>query len=532
VLEHSTRFRLPHLDHRWWPFGSRRWPSERFYVSLLTLSFAAPKSDGLGSYESHGSVHKQLTFSEFLGESYDAEVSRKFVEYLMLCFRTSPSHSRRRQLLTLTSAAKAERELYTLKQVAATMAMPPVPYALIEPPSNPPPVPRAAGPVRTQRKSTQARMKTGPMTPALKARIMANMATGTGASKANSTRADETQVAALPTEANSVKAAESAQPIPFCSQMLEDDPDDDFSYIPVIPDMPNGSYSTFSDASDGLSYSSMFSASSDSLSYASTVPDDLDFVDVEMDGPEHLTAGPWTVIDHFTGEVIVDEDFPPATPGAPFESEIQVEVIPALGTSILIQTTPPALLFEDQDERPNWLIRSTNEFLQHAPYYMCLNKVIDLFFAQEADLGYPDKVSNPYFLFCPRSLTTDHQPPQSTRLPLPSKNRPNEIAVFMKNARDFTRGDNLDAEKFGRKVINWWVTIQPTMRKAWPPNYGTLPDDFSFAYFKHGGPNGVFLMVLCLCWWANALSPDADHTNFKLVVHDVRWVLEQIASRV
>jgi len=100
----------------------------------------------------------------------------------------------------------------------------------------------------------------------------------------------------------------------------------------------------------------------------------------------------------------------------------------------------------------------------------------------------------------------------------------------MKYGRDFSRGDNVDAEKFGAKVIEWWLTIQPTTRKAWPPIHEPLPEDFSFDYFNHGGPNGVFLMILCLLWWANALSANTDHTNFKLVTHDVRWVLEQIAS--
>ena len=101
----------------------------------------------------------------------------------------------------------------------------------------------------------------------------------------------------------------------------------------------------------------------------------------------------------------------------------------------------------------------------------------------------------------------------------------------MKYARDFSRGENVDVEKFGAAVMGWWLTIQPTTRKAWPPTYEPLPEDFSFDYFNRGGPNGVFLMILCLSWWANALTPKTDHTNFKLVVHDVHWVLEQIASR-
>lgn len=37
----------------------------------------------------------------------------------------------------------------------------------------------ASGPARTERKSTQARMRTGPMSPALKARVLANISNRT-----------------------------------------------------------------------------------------------------------------------------------------------------------------------------------------------------------------------------------------------------------------------------------------------------------------------------------------------------------------
>jgi len=272
---------------------------------------------------------------------------------------------------------------------------------------------------------------------------------------------------------------------------------------------------------------------SDSLSYTSTIPD---IFDVGMDDSAPHATGPWTIIDHLTGEMIVDEwELPAAAatvPNAPFDYMIQVQTIPTLGVHALVQTAPPTLLFQDKDERPDWLIRSTNEFLQYTPYYMCFSKVVDLFFAQEARLGYPDKVSKQQTLFSFTSLFTHDliSLPQSVRLALSSRNRPTEIAVFMKYGRKFSRGHNVDAEKFGAKVIDWWLTIQPTTRKAWPPTYNPLPEDFTFDYFNRGGPNGVFLMILCLSWWADALTTQTDHTSFKLVVHDVRWVLEQIAS--
>jgi len=218
-------------------------------------------------------------------------------------------------------------------------------------------------------------MRTGPMTPALKARILGNM------SKANTTRANATQVTVPPIEAEFIAPGEPGEP--SCSALANDSSGD-------------GQFPPSSEISEGNI--------SDSLSYTSTLPDVFDF---DMDDLAPPATGPWMIVDHFTGEAITDEEDPPATPaasGAPFDSAIQVEVISGIAT--LIQTPPPTLLFVDHDECPDWLIRSTNGFLQHAPYYMCLNEVVDLFFTQEARLGYPDKVSGLCFSshFC--SLTT------------------------------------------------------------------------------------------------------------------------------
>lgn len=94
----------------------------------------------------------------------------------------------------------------------------------------------------------------------------------------------------------------------------------------------------------------------------------------------------------FTTAMIVNDDEVTATPS---DCTIQVKINPTLGIPTLVETPPPALLFQDMDVRPNWLIRSINQCLQYAPYYMCLNKVVDLFLTQEARLGYPDKVSGP-----------------------------------------------------------------------------------------------------------------------------------------
>ena len=84
--------------------------------------------------------------------------------------------------------------------------------------------------------------------------------------------------------------------------------------------------------------------------------------------------------------------------------------------------------------------------------------------------------------------------------------------------------------KFSVAVLKWWLTIQLTMQKQWPLAYNPLPNGFSFNYFNHRGPNGVFLMILCLRWWANALTVDMDLTNYLLVMNNVYWVLKQIVN--
>lgn len=205
------------------------------------------------------------------------------------------------------------------------------------------------------------------MTPALKSRIMGNL---------SNRRLNTAQAVATPLEVEPTTPTE-VEPTP---------PTEAEAVQPSQPTLTNGP----SDSQHHVELSD--DDMSDALSYCSSLPD---VFEVGSDDSAPLATGPWTIIDHFTGEMMVDDDeIPPATPappGPPLDSTIQVEVI--LGNPVLIQTPLPTLLFVDQDVRPNWLLLSTNEFLQHVPYYMCLSRVVDLFFAQEAKLGYPAKVS-------------------------------------------------------------------------------------------------------------------------------------------
>jgi hypothetical protein len=126
------------------------------------------------------------------------------------------------------------------------------------------------------------------------------------------------------------------------------------------------------------------------MSYTSTLPE---IFDVGMDDSAPLATGPWMIIDHLTGEVTVDDDqsTPPQpvlpaltamVPTGPSLTGVEVVIAPRLGNAYLTES-PLALLSEDEDVRPQWLMTAVNSFLRFVPYVGGLGKVVDLYLAQD-----------------------------------------------------------------------------------------------------------------------------------------------------
>jgi len=136
----------------------------------------------------------------------------------------------------------------------------------------------------------------------------------------------------------------------------------------------------------------------DDMSGASILPD------VMMDDSAPPATCLQTIVDHTVGETIVDGDQTTAPTSAPAASSsrsftaIQVATTPH-PTPTSLAEIPPTLLSEDEDVRPQWLVIAIRDFLQYVPYLGNLGKVVDLFLAQEARLGYPQLVG-----ICPRSI--------------------------------------------------------------------------------------------------------------------------------
>lgn len=246
---------------------------------------------------------------------------------------------------------------YTLNSITPA-ATPPPPTSntpILQPPGLPLEA-RTSGPTRTQRASTTARMRTGPMSASLKARVLEQMAKHSSKTPEMSTGAT---TVTLRIAADDTKLTEPTRSTPT-PQPLGDEP-------PRSPQSPE---------------------------------------DVSDDVP-HITASPnplgtmvYDLVSSESNKMSVDEVHPVATTttsSVPCGFVIEVKTYLAAGTPSFVQTPQPDLLFADQDERPDWLLTAVNDFLQHMPYYLCLNKVVNLFLAQEARLGYPAKVNSPSF---------------------------------------------------------------------------------------------------------------------------------------
>ena len=375
------------------------------------------------------------------------------------------------------------------------------------------------GPDRTKTYTKTARMRTTPLPPHLKKKVLASIA-----------NAELLRAAAAPVEPSVVDGHTVGAPTPESPTLGFPATNFPPTQTPEVDVSQTFSPSGFMDPNIVAAVEHMSAATtlhsndstSDGGSYTSTISD---VFNMDLDYSEFVATGPWVAMDHLTGEIIVHDDATITVPPSG-QTGMETAMLPRLNTHVLAETEPPTLLLADEDVRPNWLISAVKEFLRYTPYYGCLGKVIDQFLLQEARLGYPTLVS--YVITYQYSHTDTIQ---SVRQALPSNNRPTEVGQFQKWARKYSRGDNVDTERFGAAVIQWWLTIQPTARKHWPPTYGPLPDDFSFEYFNRGGPNGVFLMILCLGWWANALTADANMIDYMLLVDDVSWVLENLARQ-
>jgi len=87
----------------------------------------------------------------------------------------------------------------------------------------------------------------------------------------------------------------------------------------------------------------------------------------------------------------------------------------------------------------------------------------------------------------------------------------------------------LDANGYGSKWIQWWTGSQPRARdvNAWPLAKEPI-DDTSWQKFPAHGPNGIFLAIMAISWWAPAVKLASEAAYFEEAVDDLHWVIQQL----
>ena len=87
----------------------------------------------------------------------------------------------------------------------------------------------------------------------------------------------------------------------------------------------------------------------------------------------------------------------------------------------------------------------------------------------------------------------------------------------------------LDATAYGSKWVEWWTESQPQPRGTgvWPLPKDVV-SDVGWRKFPAHGPNGLFLAVMAMSWWAHAVKSADDVPLFEGAVGDLRWVIQEL----
>lgn len=118
-----------------------------------------------------------------------------------------------------------------------------------------------------------------------------------------------------------------------------------------------------------------------------------------------------------------------------------------------------------------------------------------------------------------------------------STDRPTVVSWWLKNARPMSKiPTNIDLASLPEDTRRWWKTILPSWRVPAEPEAGwplsrEVPADEDWQCARRGGPNGLFLVIMCLYWWRSASEAENDRVAFAeyvSVVEDVAFVLGEI----
>lgn len=96
--------------------------------------------------------------------------------------------------------------------------------------------------------------------------------------------------------------------------------------------------------------------------------------------------------------------------------------------------------------------------------------------------------------------------------------------------RDFLKSPTItDVGAYGQQWWLWWGALQPEWRTSEERCFCRSPLG-QFDTLMRPGKNGMFLILLSLCWWADALDLPTEDPSWRNAMNDVAWVLSQLAQ--
>lgn len=122
---------------------------------------------------------------------------------------------------------------------------------------------------------------------------------------------------------------------------------------------------------------------------------------------------------------------------------------------------------------------------------------------------------------------------KSAKLRLAKQGRPDEITTWIAHHRRYERPPQWESKSsikaYGGSLVSWWKGLQPEWRGGRWPLKRDKPDDDSWGTLRCAGPNGIFLVVLGIVWWANVLN-DKPPKDLVQLVEDVEWVMDAMTK--
>ncbi|KAI0698856.1 hypothetical protein C8Q76DRAFT_580800, partial [Earliella scabrosa] len=112
---------------------------------------------------------------------------------------------------------------------------------------------------------------------------------------------------------------------------------------------------------------------------------------------------------------------------------------------------------------------------------------------------------------------------------LHAKHRPEEVKFWINRGRHYDKPPKIKSlSVYVGSWRKWWARLQPDCRRTnesvWPLERTVPTDATEWSRIRRGGCNGVFMAIMCLSWWFQALEDGADVAELRSAVEDVTWV--------